>query len=113
MTKISLNKASKALCISKDILRKDVKSGKLIMSDGCIDCEHLRCTYPQEFERAQSEDLEYYEAIKETAGDWKDDMRQQVEKLEKHYLVNQIRKLEAENYMLKQRLRNLLNEDKS
>lgn len=106
--KMSLNKASKVFRISKETLKQDIKSGILLMSDGCLDYDQLKQLYPDAVERAENGKLEYYAAIKETAGSWKNDARTRMANdMDKHQLVNQIRKLDAENHMLRKRIAEL------
>lgn len=102
---MSLNRASKILCISKDVLKRDVKNGTLLMSDGCLECDQLKCLYPDAFDKLENGKLDFYTAIKETSGNWKNDARSKMANdMDKYQLVNQIRKLDAENHMLKKRL---------
>jgi hypothetical protein len=109
MKKLTINRASKLLCLSKDVLKQGVKSGTLVMSDGCLDCDQLKCLYPEAFDRLENGKLDFYTALKETAGEWKNDAKEKMAvSMDKYQLVNQIRRLEAENYMLHKQINQLL-----
>lgn len=101
-----LHKAAKKLGIHPKFLKADLKQGRLHMDDsGCLDCDELRKLYPDAWERAlKDHKLDYYDAVKATAGNWKNGAREAAEKKEKRELVNTIRKLEAECYALGQRV---------
>lgn len=102
---LTLNKASKVLGIGRAALKEQIRVGALHMNDdGCIECEELKKCYPELFERAMEHELDYWEGIKATAGNWKQGAREEAERLEKHHLVNTIRRLEAECYALQKRV---------
>lgn len=69
-----------------------------------VDCAELQSLYPNEFQQATECDLDYYDSLKATAGLWKNGRREREEAKEKHELVNQIRRLEAEIHRLNQLL---------
>lgn len=75
------------------------------MSDGCIETEHLRCVYPLAAEQVENSQMEFYDAVKETAGNWKNDARAKMaDRNEKHQLINQIRRQDAVILMLEKRI---------
>ena len=103
--KLYIHKASKALGIHIKQLKSDIKQGKLHLDDsGMVCCEELKSLYPNEFQSATECDLDYYDSLKATAGLWKSGRREREEAKEKHELVNQIRRLEAEIHRLNQLL---------
>lgn len=104
MTVLYLHKAAKKLGLHPKILKADIRNGKLHMDgDGCVDCDELQNLYPLQWANAVKDNkLEYYDAVKATCGNWKNGARESMEQLEKHHLVNTIRKLEAEIYRLQQ-----------
>jgi hypothetical protein len=103
--KLYIHKASKALGIHIKQLKSDIKQGKLHLDDaGMVDCAELQTLYPSEFQTATECDLDYYDSLKATAGLWKSGRRAREEQKEKHELVNQIRRLEAEVYSLRKKL---------
>lgn len=101
-----LHKAAKKLGIHPKLLKADIKNGDLHLNDdGCVDCEELKSLYPMQWARAMQDNaLDYYEAVKATAGNWKNGARESAQKKEKRELVNTIRKLEAECYALNKRV---------
>lgn len=101
-----LHKVAKMLGIEPKILKQDIREGRLHLDDaGYVDCDEIKILYPREWERATDDkQIEYYEAVKATCGNWKNGAREQMERVEKHHLVNTIRRLEAENYALQQRV---------
>lgn len=105
MVKYSLSSVSKKW-ISRKQLKEDMRNGRLETCDGMITYEQLKELYPNELDKLDC-NLDYYKAIQATAGNWKNGARDIVEKLDKHLLVNQIRKLEAENYSLKEKIKEL------
>lgn len=103
--KLYIHKASKALGIHIKQLKSDIKQGRLHLDDsGMVDCQELQTLYPEEFQSATECDLDYYDSLKATAGLWKNGRRQREEAKEKHELVNQIRRLEAEVHRLNELL---------
>ena len=103
--KLYIHKASKALNIHIKQLKSDIKQGRLNLDDaGMVDCQELQTLYPTEFKHATECDLEYYNSLKATAGLWKSGRREREEAKEKHELVNQIRRLEAEIHRLNELL---------
>ena len=102
---VSINKASKLLGISRKQLKQDVKLGKLSLSNkGYIDCNQLAELYPMAYQDALVGKSQLWEGIKETSTNWKSGKREHLEKLENKQLVNRIRKLEAEKFLLEQRV---------
>ena len=101
-----LHKVAKMLGIEPKLLKQDIRLGKLHLDDaGYVDCDEIKILYPKEWERATTDrQIEYYDAVKATCGNWKNGARQMMEQQEKHLLVNTIRKQEAEIYALKQRI---------
>lgn len=105
MTHLSISKISRKLGIPRQTLKEDVRAGRLHPDEeGCIDCDEVRQFYPDLFDRIENAKLDYYDAIKATAGNWKDSARQTAEKEDKRVLVNKIRRLEAECYALQKRV---------
>lgn len=101
-----LHKVAKMLGLSPKNLKQDIRNGRLHLDDaGYVDCDEIKILYPKEWERATADpQIEYYEAVKATCGNWKNGARQRMESHEKHDLVNIIRKQEAEIYALKKRI---------
>jgi len=101
-----LHKVAKLLGLSPKVLKQNIRNGELHLDDaGYVDCDEIKILYPKEWERATTDaQIEYLDAVKETCGAWKNNRRQSMEQLEKHDLVNTIRKQEAEIYALKKRV---------
>lgn len=101
-----LHKVAKLLGLKPKELKQHVRKGNLHLDDaGYVDCEEIKILYPREWEHAQTDpQVEYLNAVKQTCGNWKNGAREKMERLEKHDLVNTIRKQEAEIYALKQRI---------
>lgn len=100
MIKYSLTSISKKLGISRKKLKDDMRCGRLKTGDGMVTYEQLERIYPNECSKLNSES-DYYKALRETASNWKTGAKEYAEQMEKHVLVTQIRKLEAENHALK------------
>lgn len=103
--KLYIHKAAKTLEVHIKRLKEDIKEGRLHLDDaGMVDCAELQSLYPEQFKQAVECNLDYYDALKATAGSWRNGRREREEAKEKHELVNKIRRLEAENYQLRQEL---------
>lgn len=104
-----LHKVSKMIGVPPKQLKQDVRNGRLHLDDaGYVDCDEIKILYPLEWERAtESKEIEYLEAVKATCGNWKNGAREQMERVEKHNLVNTIRRQEAEIYALQKRVAEL------
>ena len=104
-----LHRVAKLLGLKPRDLKQHIRNGELHLDDaGMVDCEEIKILYPREWEEAQTDpQIEYLAAVKATCGNWKNGARQKMESMEKHHLVNTIRRLEAENYALKKRIREL------
>jgi hypothetical protein len=104
-----LHKVAKMLKLSPKELKRDVREGRLHLDDaGYVDCDEIKILYPKEWERATTDkQIEYLDAVKATCGNWKNGAREKMERMEKHDLVNTIRKQEAEIYALKKRIAEL------
>jgi hypothetical protein len=101
-----LHKVAKMLGLEPKQLKQHIRNGELHLDDaGMVDCDEIKILYPREWEQAQTDpQIEYLAAVKATCGNWKNGAREQMEKVEKHHLVQTIRRLEAENYELKKQV---------
>lgn len=104
-----LHKVAKMLNLAPKQLKQHIRNGELHLDDaGYVDCDEIKILYPKEWERATTDrQIEYLDAVKQTCGNWKNGAREAMEKTEKHHLVNTIRRLEAENFSLRQRIAEL------
>lgn len=100
-----LHKAAKKLGIHPRLLKADIKNDKLHLNDdGCVDCEELKELYPRQWKIAYEANLDYWEGMKETA---KQLTSPDSADMDKKRLYQAIRKLEAENYALKKKIKEL------
>lgn len=101
-----LHKVAKMLNLAPKVLKQDIREGRLHLDDaGYVDCDEIKILYPKEWERATDDrQIEYYEAVKETCGNWKNGAKEFMAKQEKSFLVNTIRRQEAEIYALQKRI---------
>ena len=104
-----LHKVAKLLGLSPKDLKQHIRKGNLHLDDaGYVDCDEIKILYPKEWERATTDkQIEYLDAVKATCGNWKNGAREKMERMEKHDLVNTIRRQEAEIYALKKRIAEL------
>ena len=101
-----LHKVAKMLRIPPKTLKRDVREGRLHLDgSGYVDCDEIKILYPKEWERAtEDQQIEYYNAVKETCGNWKNNAKEFMANQEKNLLVKTIRKQEAEIYALHKRI---------
>jgi len=104
-----LHKVAKLLGLKPKDLKQHIRNGELHLDDaGMVDCDEIKILYPREWEQAQTDpQIEYLNAVKETCGNWKNGAREKMAAMDKHHLVNTIRRLEAENHALKKRIAEL------
>jgi len=103
--RLYLHKAAKKLNIHPKLLKADIKQGRLHMDDaGCLDCDELKELYPDQWDRAIEQNLDYWEGMRNTA---KQLTMPDATDLEAKRLYRAIRKLEAENYSLRKRVADL------
>jgi len=101
-----LHKVARLLGLQPKELKQHIRLGNLHLNDaGYVDCDEIKILYPKEWERAtKNKQIEYLEAVKDTCHNWKNNRKQKMAQQDKAKLVNTIRSLEAENYMLRQRI---------
>ena len=101
-----LHKVARLLGLKPKELKHHIRLGNLHLNDaGYVDCDEIKILYPKEWERAtRNKQIEYLEAVKDTCHNWKNGRKAKMAQNDKAKLVNTIRSLEAENYMLRQRI---------